>query len=124
MLLNSSKLIAKWKARYSGISWYFANAADQSAADSGGTTPTTGCHSVIDKPDNVSRVTPPTTTIKKISAQQAKSHSATTPCSPSSLRPVRGRVGVGVSAPARAFAAVMSKSYSPDRTDSNKVTAP
>src|SRR5215470_9199279 len=79
MLLNSSKVIAKWTARYSGICWYFANSVVQSAADSGGTTPTTGFHSVIESPDNVSRVTPPTTTIKKINPQQRKSHAATEP---------------------------------------------
>src|SRR6516165_2467664 len=40
----------------------------------------TGFHSVIDRPERVSRVIPPTTTIKKISAQQTNSHAATTPC--------------------------------------------
>src|SRR5215470_10162582 len=76
MLLNSSKVIAKWTARYSGICWYFANSVVQSGADSGGTMPMTGFHSVIDSPDNVSRVTPPTTTIRKINPQQRKSHTA------------------------------------------------
>src|SRR5919108_5396176 len=79
MLLNSSNVIAKWTARYSGISLYLANAAAQSAALSGGTTPTTGFHSVIDKPERVSRVIPPTTTIRKIIAQQMKSQAATEP---------------------------------------------
>src|SRR5271155_72948 len=77
MLLNSSKLIAKWMARYSGIRWYLANSAVQLAADSGGTMPVTGFHSVIDRPERVSRVMPPTTTIKKIKPQQKKSHAAT-----------------------------------------------
>ncbi len=40
----------------------------------------TGFHSVIDRPERVSRVIPPTTTIAKISAQQANSHAATAPC--------------------------------------------
>src|SRR6516162_8378822 len=79
MPLNSSKLIKEWTARYSGISLYLANTAAQSAAESGGTTPTTGFHSVIDSPDRVSRVMPPTTTIRKISAQQANSQAATAP---------------------------------------------
>src|SRR5271168_4903235 len=78
MLLNSSKLIAKWTAWYSGISLYLANTAAQSAAESGGTTPTTGFHSVIDRPESVSRVMPPTTTIRKINAQQTNSQAATT----------------------------------------------
>jgi hypothetical protein len=36
----------------------------------------TGCHSVMERPDSVSRVMPPITTIIKIMAQQAKSQSA------------------------------------------------
>src|SRR5580693_10123037 len=64
-------------ARYSGICRYFANSAAQSASDSGGTIPMTGLHSVIDRPERVSRVMPPTTTIRKINPQQKKSHAAT-----------------------------------------------
>src|ERR1700726_4858777 len=74
MLLNESKLIAEWMARYSGICRYFANSEAQSPADSGGTMPITGFHSVIDRPERVSRVTPPTTTIRKINPQQRNSH--------------------------------------------------
>src|SRR5438034_624300 len=36
-----------------------------------------GCHSTMDKPECVRRVTPPTTTIAKTSAQQRKSQAAT-----------------------------------------------
>src|SRR6516162_2748876 len=79
MPLNSSKLIKEWTARYSGISLYLANSPAQSAAESGGTTPTTGFHSVIDSPERVSRVTPPTTTIKKIRPQQINNQTAITP---------------------------------------------
>ena len=50
---------------YCGICWYFSNSAAQAAADSGGTMPVTGCHSVIDSPDRVSRVMPPITTISE-----------------------------------------------------------
>src|SRR5580704_14556200 len=64
-------------ARYSGICWYLANSAAQSAADSGGTMPMTGFHSVIDRPERVSRVMPPTTTIRKINPQQRNSQAAT-----------------------------------------------
>ena len=63
--------------RYSGICWYFANSEVQSAADNGGTMPIIGFHSVIDRPERVSRVMPPTTTIRKINPQQQKSHAAT-----------------------------------------------
>src|SRR5436190_20997651 len=64
-------------ARYSGICRYFTNSAAQSAANSGGRMPVTGFHSVIDRPERVSRVMPPTTTIRKINPQQKKSHTAT-----------------------------------------------
>src|SRR6266853_2278410 len=77
MLLNSSKLIAKWTARDSGICLYFANSATQSVEENGGTMPTIGCHSIIERPERVSRVTPPTTTIRRSSPQQRKSHAAT-----------------------------------------------
>src|SRR5215469_11949230 len=79
MPLNSAKVIPEWTAWYSGICWYFANSAAQSASESGGMMPMTGFHSVIDRPDSVSRVIPPTTTIRKINAQQPKSHAATAP---------------------------------------------
>ena len=45
-------------------------------SESGGSVPTIGCHSVIDRPECVSRVTPPTTTIAKTSAQQTNSQTA------------------------------------------------
>src|SRR5215470_4470206 len=79
MSLNSAKVIPEWIAQYSGICLYLANSAAQPASASGGTTPMTGFHSVIDSPESVSRVIPPTTTIRKINAQQANSHAATGP---------------------------------------------
>src|SRR6516165_10673882 len=98
MLLNSSKVIAKWTTRYSGTCVYLANSAAQSAAESGGMMPVTGFHSVIDKPERESRVMPPTTTIRAIIAQQTKSHAATGPSpsfSAAALRtPERTVVGV------------------------------
>src|SRR5882724_10170354 len=77
MFLNSARFIPVLSSRYCGICWYFPNSVVQAASDSGGTTPVTGCHSVIDRPDRVSRVMPPITTIAKISAQQPNSHNAT-----------------------------------------------
>ena len=47
---------------YSGICWYFANSSCHSASLSGGMTPWIGFHSVIDRPESVSRVAPPTST--------------------------------------------------------------
>src|SRR5712691_10013054 len=38
--------------------------------------PDTGCHSVIERPDSVSRVTPPSTTMTRIIAAQARSQAA------------------------------------------------
>src|SRR5882672_5572688 len=38
--------------------------------------PDTGCHSVIERPDSVSLVTPPSTTMTKIIAAQARSQAA------------------------------------------------
>src|SRR5690242_7826764 len=73
MPLNSESVIAWFTSRNSGVSRYFANASFQSEADSGGTAPTIGCHSVIDRPECVSRVMPPTTTIANTSAQHARS---------------------------------------------------
>jgi hypothetical protein len=47
------------------------------ASDIGGTTPESGFHSVIDSPEPVSRVAPPTTTMAKTSSATPKSHAAT-----------------------------------------------
>src|SRR5215216_7120961 len=79
MPLNAASDIPWLTSVYSGVARYFAKAACQSASDSGGTVPTIGCHSVIDRPEWVRRVTPPTTIIANTSAQHAKSHIATAP---------------------------------------------
>src|SRR5215472_16499942 len=63
-------------ARYCGIALYFSNSAVHCASLSGGSTPVTGCHSVMERPDPVSRVMPPITTISRIMAQHAKSQRA------------------------------------------------
>ncbi len=47
---------------------YFSNSASHAACESGGMTPVIGFHSVIDRPDSVSRTAPPTITIRKTSA--------------------------------------------------------
>src|SRR5215217_9701406 len=77
MVLNSARVMPEFSSRYCGICRYFSNSAVQAASESGGIVPVTGCHSVIDNPDRVSRVTPPITTIAKIIAQQHSSHTAT-----------------------------------------------
>jgi hypothetical protein len=51
--------------------------------------PITGCHSVIDKPDKVSLVTPPITTMTKIMAQHTSSQTAT------ARRPVAAVIAAG-----------------------------
>src|SRR5688500_6175511 len=45
--------------------------------DRGGRVPTMGCHSVMDRPERVRRVAPPTTTMAKTITQQASSHQGT-----------------------------------------------
>ena len=49
-------------------------ADDEDPTLSGGRTPVTGFHSTIERPDSVSRVAPPTTTVKTISAATTSSH--------------------------------------------------
>jgi hypothetical protein len=62
---------------YSGVAWYWANATFHCASVRGGKVPTIGCHSVIDRPECVRRVTPPTTTMANTSAQQTSSQATT-----------------------------------------------
>jgi hypothetical protein len=59
------------------VSSYFANASCHCDSVIGGSVPMIGCHSVIDSPECVNRVMPPTTTITNTKAQQPKSHTAT-----------------------------------------------
>src|SRR5579885_1022041 len=75
MDLNASRLMPSLSARYCGITWYFSNSLCHCASLSGGTTPVTGLHSVIERPDSVSRVAPPTSTLASTSAAMAQSHS-------------------------------------------------
>ena len=77
MPLNPARLMPWFTCRYSGVSRYFSNVCCHSASDIGGSVPTIGCHSTIDRPECVSRVTPPTTTIANTSAQHTNSHVAT-----------------------------------------------
>lgn len=57
----------------SGETRYFSHSTSQSASVKGGRIPVIGFHSVILKPDSVSRVRPPITTIPKTNAEQPKS---------------------------------------------------
>ena len=58
---------------------YLAKASSQAAWPSGGMTPATGFHSVMESPDSVRRVAPPTTTIRKTSAATLHNQSETAP---------------------------------------------
>ena len=49
---------------------YLSNSAAQSASFRGGIAPVSGRHSVIDKPESVRRVMPPTAIITKTSAKR------------------------------------------------------
>jgi hypothetical protein len=82
MPLNSPTDMPLLTCWYSGVARYLAKASSHCASVNGGSVPTIGCHSVIDKPEWVRRVTPPTTTIANTSAQQRKSHAATARCAP------------------------------------------
>ena len=50
---------------YCGLARYLPNSSAQACAESGGIAPVIGFHSVIERPEPVSRVAPPTTTIRK-----------------------------------------------------------
>jgi len=52
----------------------------QSFWPSGGMVPTSGCHSTIESPESVSRVTPPTTTMANTRAQQPNNQAAMDLC--------------------------------------------
>src|SRR3984893_8997236 len=92
--------------RYCGMCWYFSTSATQDAAESGGRVPVTGCHSVIDRPDRVSRVMPPITTITKIMPQHTSSQTAT----------ARRTVAAMIAAEACCLVAVETDTIDPCRT--------
>ncbi len=50
-------------SRYCGLSRYLSNSAAHWVSFRGGTAPVTGRHSVMERPESVSRVRPPTTII-------------------------------------------------------------
>ncbi len=77
MDLKPSSVMSWLRSRNSGVSWYFSNVSAHWASFRGGSAPTSGCHSTMESPEWVSRVAPPTTTMAKTSAQQARSHAAT-----------------------------------------------
>src|SRR6266436_9496671 len=77
MVLNSLRLMPALCSRYCGMVLYLSNSSRHADASSGGTTPVTGFHSTIDRPDSVSRVAPPTTTVTNIRAATASSHNRT-----------------------------------------------
>ena len=63
---------------------YFSNASSHCAWLNGGSAPVIGFHSVMERPDSVSRVAPPTTTIANTSAathhsQRRKARGTTVP---------------------------------------------
>ncbi len=62
---------------YCGMRRYFAKASCQAASLSGGRAPTMGSHCVIERPEPVMRVSPPTVTIPKMRSAMANSQNAT-----------------------------------------------
>src|ERR1700692_730768 len=88
MVLKSSRIMPRLTCTYCGVAWYFSNSACHAAAESGGTVPAPGSHSTIDRPDSVSRVAPPTSTMTNTKPAMASSHSLIAHwCNPSALRP-------------------------------------
>lgn len=67
---------------YSGNSLYLLNSCSHSSCDLGGRIPFTRCHFVIDSPDSVSLVIPPSTTAPPTSPQHPASHHPTTRFTP------------------------------------------
>ena len=57
----------------SGVTLYLLNSVSQSEGERGGKIPVMGFHSVILKPDSVSRVTPPTTTVPNTNTEEKSS---------------------------------------------------
>lgn len=76
MNLNSSRAIEMLTRLNSGDCLYRANSAVHSASVPGGFSPV-NFQSVIDRPDRVSRVIPPKTTILKTHAEDPPSHQVT-----------------------------------------------
>src|SRR6516164_7297067 len=56
---------------------YLSNSACHARASSGGTTPVTGFHWTIERPDSVSRVAPPTITVTNMRHATASSQNLT-----------------------------------------------
>src|SRR5690606_28758824 len=76
MNLNSASSMPALVSSYCGVARYFSNSAAQLAASIGGIMPVTGRHSVIERPEPVSRVSPPTTIIATTSAKSTPSQIA------------------------------------------------
>lgn len=62
----------------SGVTLYFSHSTAHCSCPIGGRIPLTGSHSVMDRPDSVRRVTPPTTMMKKTNPDEMYSQLATT----------------------------------------------
>ncbi len=77
MRLKAPRLMPLLTCWYCGICRYLSKASCQSASDSGGTMPMIGFHSVIDRPEPVRRVAPPTLTSRKTSAATVSSQTRT-----------------------------------------------
>ena len=63
MNLNAAMSIPAFNNSYWGIARYFSNSICHASSVRGGMAPVTGRHSVMDRPEPVSRVAPPTITI-------------------------------------------------------------
>ena len=75
--LKPSRPMPGCSSAYCGIVLYSANSRCHSASESGGKAPDSGAHSMIDRPEPVTRVAPPSTTMPQIIAATTNSQAAT-----------------------------------------------
>src|SRR6478752_7544600 len=62
MNLKLARVKSVLSIRYWGVCWYFSNSVNQPCSFNGGNAPVTTFHSVIESPEPVNRVIPPSIT--------------------------------------------------------------
>ena len=93
MRLNPARSIVGFSSRNCGICWYFANSASHAACPLGGSAPVTGFHSVIDRPEPVSRVAPPSAIMAATMTNRTTSQTRIAPRAPRGAVSIRLAVG-------------------------------
>ena len=75
--LEAFQVMPRFSTAYCGMRWYLAKASAHSAPFSGGIAPMMGSHSVMERPEPVSRVSPPMVTMARITSATASSQKPT-----------------------------------------------